>query len=905
MIYTRCKPRIDLKNGGQITQDEGFGVPAVSENLIKNSPLNSYDYLSAVLSRPNGAKEDMPTGLFNSYEYVELAPNVYSIIYEVARPHCKVPRVKSDGTVISHRKGTYIKQGLIGNVVGYPCTWFGADAWDAYKIDENGYYFDTAGEHMDMLPQIENNPHGGYIDLDKVRDFVSDGRQETVKNILWFLLHEFEKPEKERKVVIIKDLPENVELWVSAIEYSLSVDMAKKITFSTNKTNIGMQADSKLFYYTDQRGNYVSTQNNSVSQKRHPCNMIVGIHPKDSSCSTLRATPVSNFVVVDGSAKTSGIKSDDSINREYYSDVVCFEESIVIFCQELFPKLGVAEIGTHIVDIYDACKYLGENPLDKWEYKKTLDYYEILSRYKDHTSKTIKQYLIDHGLIVYPRLAEDDGKNNFKLFKLIAGIGGESGSKESMAEYFYNMLSDELSEINDPECNLAQVWNSIKAAHIQDIIKPAICKIFSQSSLRAYKEPIETAPKDAVEALLDMYIFSAGYNMAPLEAMNNEKGYIVVWCVFALIDDDEMLKKSFRLLENHPKLFFKVSTVIGSQLKTVDPARLRTWWDYVISFSGDNVSELCKRICDQHLASIDTIEEILANRIKREQKCDRYIISSFGEAVNKLGITEHTGEVFYNAWLQVSKPEKIAEVINSIKKSDITPNAKRNLFYYIESMATLNNIDTFKQDFFSELNSFGKSIDCFSIVNALYNLKSSMKQVRNSSDAMQLLTGFARRSIPLPNDMIDSEYFNYIASSIGKFNSKDLNVVFMGLFKIDNLDTLQKYSDSYVKKLLEGKSGKNLAQAMLSVCEVSATKYKALGQADPDTDNIKTVFNKSLKKLLPNYYKPNLLGYVERASDVDETAKANLIALLKGADSGSGNNNGGFSGLISNIFRKK
>lgn len=67
-------------------------------------------------------------------------------------------------------------------------------------------------------------------------------------------MQEFGKDEGERKVILIKDVPSNVELWIAAIEYGFSAAMAQKITFTTNRSKLGTQADSILFYYTDDSG---------------------------------------------------------------------------------------------------------------------------------------------------------------------------------------------------------------------------------------------------------------------------------------------------------------------------------------------------------------------------------------------------------------------------------------------------------------------------------------------------------------------------------------------------------------------------------------------------------------------------------------------------------------------------
>ena len=176
---------------------------------------------------------------------------MYVLSYEVARPHCKIPRANGQG----HRTGTYIKQSFVGNIESYPTEWFGASEWNAHQKSENDYYLDyDPNAAPALLSQVSSTPTNGYINTSVIKKFVSDGRTDAVKAGIWFLLQEFGKDEGERKVILIKDVPSNVELWIAAIEYGFSAAMAQKITFTTNRSKLGTQADSILFYYTDDSG---------------------------------------------------------------------------------------------------------------------------------------------------------------------------------------------------------------------------------------------------------------------------------------------------------------------------------------------------------------------------------------------------------------------------------------------------------------------------------------------------------------------------------------------------------------------------------------------------------------------------------------------------------------------------
>ena len=338
VVFTRCFPQRDLTNNGKVKRSDGFGVYSMSEELFADDRITNFDFLQQKLSANNGSSETSSTGLFNSYEYFAIAPERYGFIFEVSRPHCKIPRKNGK----THRTGTHIKQCLIGEIEGYPYEWFGADVWSAHLKTENEYYIDDdPNGSPELLPQLPVKPNVGYINVDSIRCFVNDGRKDTVKAAIWFLIQELEKPEGERRVLLIKDTPENVELWVASIECAFSEHLARTITFTTNRSKLGVQADNALFYYTDANGKFSQMQNRSVPQTRHPYCMIVGYHPKDTFCAALKPMATSNFALIDGVNKTYSFETDSSISKPYYNAAIQYGEDISDFCQVVLPNKAI------------------------------------------------------------------------------------------------------------------------------------------------------------------------------------------------------------------------------------------------------------------------------------------------------------------------------------------------------------------------------------------------------------------------------------------------------------------------------------------------------------------------------------------------------------------------------------
>jgi len=86
------------------------------------------------------------------------------------------------------------------------------------------------------VPQLER----GYgVDIDNIIDFLSvDGRMEVYKN----MLHAVLAFEKERKRVVICDEPENIIMWIAAIQYAIPLKAALNINFTTYEFDPSLSA---------------------------------------------------------------------------------------------------------------------------------------------------------------------------------------------------------------------------------------------------------------------------------------------------------------------------------------------------------------------------------------------------------------------------------------------------------------------------------------------------------------------------------------------------------------------------------------------------------------------------------------------------------------------------------------
>ena len=884
LIYTRCMPHRELKNRGQVVRADGFGVFSMSQELITNPPVSGFEFLQARLAVQNGAKETSATGLFNSYEYTSLASDVYAMSFEVARPHCKEPRKNGQG----HRTGTYIKQCLVGKPGDYPFKWFGATAWNAYLKSENDYYLDeNPNAEPAWLNMVQDNPNGSYITVDRVNQFVSEGRADAVKAGIWFLIHEYAKTENERKVLLIKDVPENVELWIAAIEFAFSVELAKGITFSTNKTRLGTQIDNILFFYTDESGKFYRMRNNSVTQIRHPYHMIVGYHPKDTLCAAVKQMLTSNFVMIDGTTKTAGFATDDSIRSAYYSAVIQYDADIMDFVGVVLPSLPLTSITDKIPELYDAYKYLldSNHRVEKWNYRDAIVELNALTQYGVPNNDALNNYILDEGLRGYQCFAAEDGRNGFKFLRVLWNIGKLTKRTREVTGCLADQLSSEMMNLKTSGHSLTDTWNAIKTGSIQDIVQPVLQDMFIDSDLASYSSQFDNAPTSAISTLLDMYYYTLSLERNGIKSLldNNDKYQFVCRGLIALLDDTNALRVALNGLRNFDDVINAVALSVSQYLDQTKPAKTEQWWDSIIELSGGNVTDLCKTLCKSSKTNIDMIEHLLANVILKSGRCEREHYHAFDDAVKQLGKSNNTGIAFFGACIKVENPSHLEGLIRRIRGNKLSPSAEKELFKRVDEVIPYDVTSGMVSYTFREMKEWANEIGETSVGIAFYDLHKNMEREHKPEKACGAMYEFVDKKLALPYDFEKGKYFVNLAQTAADFCDAEVHMAFLNLFYISDIRVKQDYVKAYVEEVLSSAKGKQLVYSMLSLCEAFYYEFKIPGikaaQVKDTADMLKSCFVKAL----PDYYKSNLADQVSKANCSELPVKSLLITLLQDA----------------------
>ncbi len=903
LIYTRCMPHRELKNRGQVVRADGFGVFSMSQEMITNPPVTNYDFLQARLAVQNGAKETSATGLFNSYEYTALASDVYAMSFEVARPHCKELRKNGQG----HRTGTYIKQCLVGKLDDYPFKWFGASAWNAHLKSENDYYLDeNPNAEPAWLNTVQENPNGSYITTDKVKQFVNEGRADAVKAGIWFLIHEYAKPENERKVLLIKDTPENVELWIAAIEYAFSAEMAKNITFSTNKTKLGTQIDNILFFYTDETGRFYPMRNNSVTQNRHPYNMIVGYHPKDTFCAAVKQMPTSNFVMIDGTTKTAGFATDDSIRSAYYSAAVQYEADIIDFTSVVLPSLPIPIITDKIPELYDAYKYLldSNHRIEKWSYRESIAELQALTQYGVSQNDALNMYILDEGIRGYQRFAAEDERNSFKFLKVLWNIGKLTKRTGEVTGCLAEQLSSGMMNLKTSGNALTATWNAIKSGGVQSIVQPVLQDLFNDDDLESYSGQFDNASASAISTLLDMYYYMLSFENGIKSILeSNEKYQFVCRGLIALIDDRNALKVVLNGISKSDDVVNAVALSVSQYLEQNKPAKTEQWWDSILEVIGGNVVDLCKTLCKSSKTNIDMIEQLLANAIMKSGRCEREHYHAFEDAVKQLGKSKNTGIAFFCACIKVENLSHLDDLIRSIRGNKLSTSAEKELFKRVDDVIPYESTSGMISYTFREMKEWANEIGETSVSIAFYNLHKNMKREQKPERVLEAMYEFADQKITLPHGFINGQYFANLAQTAADFCDAEVHLAFLNLFDISDIRIKQEYIKSYVDEVLSSARGKKLVYSMITLCEAFYYEFKIPGMKVAQVKDTADMLKSCFVKLLPDYYKSNLADQVSKANCGEPPVKKMLISLLQ--DASKKVPKSGLGDIIGGIFGRR
>ena len=216
IIYTSCMRGINGVNDGQ----QIFSYDATFKDANNDEVKSLFSYQPPALEPGVIMTEEIALTLPKSFTYRKLDNGDCALALSTYLGRDYMGSAGRFGNHLSH-----VVLADESDMQNYPCEFYGSSLLrDHMEFEEV-----NNPNRPDFLPEpvLER---GFTVDIDTVVEFLSvDDRIEIFKN----MLHAVLAFESERKRVVICDEPENIIMWIAAIEYALPLKIALGINFST------------------------------------------------------------------------------------------------------------------------------------------------------------------------------------------------------------------------------------------------------------------------------------------------------------------------------------------------------------------------------------------------------------------------------------------------------------------------------------------------------------------------------------------------------------------------------------------------------------------------------------------------------------------------------------------------
>lgn len=910
IVYTRCKPRRELSTG-KVINEAGFGIHNFSQNILLSEYMDDPQFIEEIWKKHNAAKEkgSNSTGLFYSYQYFYRATGKSIMVQEYLRPY-NPSEVRTNGQ--DNRPGTYIKQYLIGEFKEYPCLLFGAACWDAAEMSASSYYHDN-GEPLDYLPEI--SPQFKPIDTfqNVVRKFIQDGREICIKKLVAIVASEMIKPIETRRYIVIKDYPENVELWISALELSLPLYLAEQISFSTNEEATGELSKDNTFY-SDQKGKYINLYESeaiSAGGKKNFFFMLLGIHPTASGSAAIEyGKNYSKYIVLDGELKDIEAPSALSVTAPYFEAVTQMNEDIRDF-NMLLSELKQIHFDSQFNDIFklfDAYKYLldSESSPDIWSYEKLKKYLSIFKQYET-TPFRWSQYLSEKAYDAYSQFYEIDHHAGFALLKLIISMD----HNRNLQPYIEQLLLDKyLYELKTKSIQVKQVSE----------LYSSICSMYP-----TMVERLSEGFKKNVPVFMD-YVSNwnpeqAYFMFSTLFKCFNCKGLSFAnWykdeCCSTLIDALlHIIWTNRKETINMLSLSKQSPLYLELALKGIKQ-NFSEWVVFICETIDDAKLELvCGVILDYENCTLKLYEELLVGLLNKN-KSSIIIFKSFLKAIDKFGVNNDEIDPFIFSFLNKykEKPSELRYLLRIIDENDIGKKNEETTYQTIQKYLEIapgerevfSLAQVFEKHRKPSMNDWGRSytlafiyeLECANSDNIdaiLDQYSAELPIAVNVSDMKLILNAMGKR---IESNKFLVKVYHIISKSEFIVRTKILAI------DIDDVDIIKRFIQ-LTDKSNQFNYDPWRKQYKSTINAISEDFYQLI--KDANIDKMEKAVMRSLLKKDPNaeFYKQFFSNLKNRVREEKEQEKLELrrskIEAKKLSDQGTGDK----KGLFSKLFGKK
>jgi len=891
IIYTRCSKHRSLENNGQEEIQDGFNVYSMSEEIFSHYTKDELNFLKKRIMQPNASSEREPIGLLTSYEYFKIIGGNKVISRLDGRPICKDTRKNGS----ANRGGTIINQTFLGDFEGYAFEFINSPDWNATQKSEIEYYHDDADEKVPYLPVLDREMYPGDISVEYIRTFLSP-RKDVYKKVLFFLMQQFSKEESERKILLIKDNPQNVGIWIAAISLAMSTAMAEELTFSTNKSNLGMQAE--LFYYMDKSGKvyYRSEQNQNLTRK--PYYMIVGFHPLDRFSKSLRELPNSNFVILDGENLSFGIDEKFSVPESiYFEHASELNMEINLFSDIVLDNYFVYNFTDKIISLYEAYHYLLTDaiPNNSMDYSRTLRYLRILNSFDKSKDKAFDEKIFSRIMQVYPTKFNEDENNGYALIKELAKIADTSDKQKEINDAITKKMIIAIKNMKNGKDSIVTAWKSISYSDLAIDIRSLLLNVFSDKLLKEIAEEISYASEDSINTVLDMYICMIEREIISYKTIcQDQVKYAFVISAFDKIKESEnklvlLLKRLSGFVELLACILYSLEN--GNRKETV-------FVRAIVKACTDIVSVI---ICFSKInkADFNTVDNVLRTYVIENEKCDDNILKCYFTAIKNVDTVEADNSMLFKAWLSILKANDLGRFFKNIYYSEFNIKFKDELLEIADNKFKYDEIIVLPKEVIEEISDVATLKDIYSRTEEIFDLYTALKMKKKLDDLMSDMDKFSEAQLVFDETEIKSEFVQTLFKVSVGYENADMHCRILFLFDFEDAVSRNEYIKKYIEQVLKNTSRNQILNQIISLSQVSYLIKKMKS----DCSEIEVSWEDNLIECVIPYYKSSMSEQIKKMP-CDAIVQKNTLVLLDKVEKKVPKGLGGMLNSILGKFKK-
>ena len=883
LIYTRCHPYRTLSSYSLVNRSDGFGVFSASEDMVSSGFIRNVDLVSRRVSEKNGS--DSADNMYDSYDFFADDNGVLWLSFE--HPRYRNERETQGG---SKRSGVFIKQCLAGSIQGYPFEWFGCSAWDAYLRPDEDYYLNVSGSSFAELPEplskVPETPNGGSVGLPEIKAFVNDGRGGLLSICVWYLITQYGKSENERQALYIKDSSDNVAMWTAAIECAFSVELAKTIPFSTNKSKLDVKGAGAFYsYLVDEKG--------AITGNKRPVFMIIGFDPRDKYCSSYTVSS-SGRAVFDAVSGKFSFPTDEAINSDYYRAVASFDDDLLEFASSFLPGLNVRRISPELTELFDAFVYFSDRKNGKRSYRETVEKLRCLVSKGMLNSVRLTSSVFDTLIFSYGSDFIHDVDSSLELTGIMISMAQVLGREDELISAVMDRASVMFSDMAHYQQQIASFGAYCCGDPVLHLSKTIFPELFNDTELAFYSSQFPGVSKETCRSVSGMFLASLTFSGTSGESVLNntdEFGFICS-AVFRFADDRQLLESflSHPYLKKNSGLVNSILIAVGAEMRNISHSAAYSWWENVFNVCGGNIVSICSAFLRTKDVTVGVIEQLLSSRISSEGSCSEAVLNAFRITLEALRPEDNSGELFFGTWMSVSDLSGYGRIIYSARRCGLSIKAENRVFSMIDSSISCDALRSRRFAVLNDLREWAERLGRISVAVSYRDFLNDVLRSKNIESLIFVTERFSGSRFPLKRDYPASSFLTDICSAVSAFSkcgrANEIHLLMLGVFSYAGCDEalITAYCRSYITGVIKSSRNSRLPETLCSLTSAVISQGEIKGVISSDVRTIRNIADKVCQKVFPRFASRSLVQKVEKSKGFDDDIKRRTVSYLTRSD---------------------